>query len=409
MFFLRKIELYIPYLLPLFLIFSRTIADITVISISILFIYRSFLLNDFEWLKTSFFKITFLFFIYLISINTFFSINPLNTFLYGLSFIRWPLFSFAIFYWIFKNENSFINFIKSLKIILILFLLHIWYQYFTGSPANFGLFISEYPNRLLVPFTNNPVPGRFLYLYGFTFITIYLSLKKIKNEKINVYFILLILLIGILSTFITGERMSFLIFLSSSLFFLTSLIIKEKKYFLSCFSLLLIIAVLFVVFYYIDQSKFYRIIFSSYKGITNFNENDYAPVLFYSLDKWYSNIFVGGGLQQFKFIPPSTGEASGIFHGHNLPLNLLVETGLFGLILFYSIVLYITYRIVMLFKLNDYIVLSSFLILIYINFFPLHTHFKFSHNWINATTWLIIGLIFSLLNLHEQWYKKKKI
>jgi O-antigen ligase len=90
-----------------------------------------------------------------------------------------------------------------------------------------------------------------------------------------------------------------------------------------------------------------------------------------------------------------------ILHAHNYPLNLLVETGLIGLSLFYAIIFFIIKEVVS--KAKSNLFLMIFLItIIYVSFFPLHSHFKLSHNLINAIAWFSIGLIFSILNLYEK-------
>ena len=46
---LEKIRNYFPYLLPLLLIFSRVVSDVTIVIISILFLYYSFKKIGWEW------------------------------------------------------------------------------------------------------------------------------------------------------------------------------------------------------------------------------------------------------------------------------------------------------------------------------------------------------------------------
>lgn len=413
--FLNKVEYYLPFYLPFLLIFSRTIADFTVVLISLLFLYKSYFDNNFEWSKSIFFKIIIIFFIYLITINSYVSSDSTDTLIYSLSFIRWPIFAMAITYWIFKEEKAFKKLLGSIMICLIFFLVHIWYQYLSGSPGNFGFFINNHPNRLLVPFTNNPIAGRFLIFYSFLLLTLYFLIKKINKGEISFFIVLVILLIGLFSTFITGERMSFLIYLSSSLFIMCGAIIENKKYFYLSLSLIIFASLIFALFFNNDPDKFNRIIFSSYQSIKNFSESDYGMVFNTSFEKWKNNYLFGGGLHQFKSIQPiygyGIGENSLIYHAHNLPLNLLVETGLFGLILFYSFILLILIpiikRIIHSKNKKNFLLFCSLLNLLYVCFFPLHTHFKLSHNWINATTWLIIGLIFAMINIYEKNIKNK--
>ena len=65
--------------------------------------------------------------------------------------------------------------------------------------------------------------------------------------------------------------------------------------------------------------------------------------------------------------------------------------------LFYIIILNLCKRVFNSLSFNKNI-LNFFIIinLLYICFFPFMTHYSFQHNWMNATNWLIVGLVLAV-------------
>lgn len=403
---LHKFKNIFPYLLPALLLFSRSLADLSVILLSILFLLKCFKEKDFSWLRLSWVKATILFLIYLIFINSLFSLNRLDSLIYSLSFLRWPLFAIALAYWIFLDINSLKKFYISLLLTLTFFLINLWYQFIVDADGFFGFSSNVFEGRLSVPFSNNVIPGRLIALFSFILVILNFFFNTIRKTAILNFSIFIIIFIGFISVFITGERMVFLIYLSSIFILFIIITIDTKNYFLF-FSFISFLIILLTFFYYFEPLTFQRTISSTINKIPNLFSTDYGEVFITSYKKWMNNFFIGGGLHQYKYIEPIYGfliwKNTPIYHAHNLPLNLLVETGLIGLLLYYQIIIKI---IVFTFKKIDFkkslILITLTIILIYINFFPLHTHFKLSHNWINASAWFAVGIILSISKIYEQ-------
>lgn len=412
MLFFKKTEHYLPFLLPFLLIFSRTFADVTVIIVSVLFILKcsyekKFFLNE-PWVKSTIF-----FILYLVFINSSLSINPKDSLIYSISFIRWPIFSLALCYWIFSEKNSLDKFFNSLLIVSLIFLLDIWYQFLIDGSGIFGLSQNNYINRLSVPFTNNVIPGRFIAIYSSVLCLILLS-KNLLNNNFNLNSIFIIFFISSISIFITGERASFIIYITSILFSLFAIILFEKKMFIPVIFFLFLLLLVLISTFFINFETFNRIIISSFEKITSFLSSDYGEVFITSYEKWKNNFIFGGGLHQYSYIEPIYSEGkiwneTKIPHAHNITFNLLVEIGLTGFLLFYLIIANIIKLIFLKLSQQKKGLLIVFnLMILYINFFPFHTHFKLSHNWINASSWLCIGIILATLRYHEKnTYRQK--
>ena len=82
-----SIKNYFPYLLPLLLIFSRSLEDITIVLIGILFLYHSYKNIGWEWVKKKWFYFALIFSIYCLIVNSSMGIDPTETLAYSLFFI----------------------------------------------------------------------------------------------------------------------------------------------------------------------------------------------------------------------------------------------------------------------------------------------------------------------------------
>lgn len=394
---------YLPYCLPALLIFSRLLADIAVISIVILFLAKCFIEKDFSWLHTSWIKAFLAFLVFLVFINSPLSLNPLDSFFYSIAWIRWPLFAIALSYWIFSDKNSFNKLFFAIIVTFLFFISDLFFQFFIDDSGLFGLSANIHLGRLSVPLSDNVIPGRFICMYSFIFLNIYVFKQLMLLKRINNIHILSILFLSFLAVFITGERMSFLIFVSASLIFLFTFILFDKRRVTSTLIFITSCSLVVFFFYLFNLEAFNRTIMSTGSKITELATSDYGIVFFTSFEKFLNNPIFGSGLHQFQNTQPLYGtgilQGTKILHGHNLPLNLLVETGLAGLLLFYNIIFFIFLDIKNKLQRVNPLFLMLNLILLYICFFPLHSHFSLSHNWMNANIWFMVGLILALNNL----------
>ena len=394
---LKIFEKHIPYLLPLLLMFYRGLADFTVLFIGILFLYKSYKDSSWLWAKEPWFKMALLFVFYLLTVNVFISLNPQDSFFYALTFLRWPIFAAALAYWLLKQEDSIKKFLIGVLIITAFFVFDVWYQFFQGEDI-FG-YSKHSEGRLTGPLRNNPVVGIFITKYLYILLTSVIIFNKFNKNSMQLFAILSLLLIGFITVLITGERMSFILFASSILIILLAIPIQIKPKLLIWvgFSILLVAITLMVSNYFPSSAD--RAIHSSIDKLSNFIDSDYGQVFKAGYLTWLGNPMLGGGLHQFQdlysFYDPSAWH--GMLHPHNHPLSLLAETGIVGLLLFYSLIFVIAKNALMpLINRKNWFTTALCFNLLYLCFFPFMTHFSFQHNWMNATSWLIVGLVFAI-------------
>ncbi len=393
----------LPISLPLLLIFYRGVADFTVLLIGLIFLYRSYKSNNWQWVKQQWFIFSLIFWLYLLLINTPLSINSSESALYSLAFIRWPLFAMAISMWLLNNNISQKYFLISLAVTLFFITLDVWWQYFFhydffGNPK-----YSFNPERLTGPFRDNPMPGIFLARYLFLILYLGFFLKYLSSPLKNITFIFLILAIGASTIFITGERMAFLVIISGVLIISAGLILHFKN-FKKYITLGLVFIIGFItVFSFLFPDTFYRTITSLIYKLQHFSDSDYMLVFNSAYAVWLESPFFGVGIHQYREACIALGfwgTGGGVcFHPHNISLELLSETGITGFILYYSIIISVAFSIVRNFlHQKNWLLLFLSLTLLFVSFFPLIGGMSLFNNWIGAIIWLFVGWTLAVSN-----------
>jgi len=405
---LTKLKNYFPYLLPLLLIFSRAIADITIVLISILFLYYSFKKIGWGWLKEKWFFFALFFSAYCLTINSALSIDSAETFAYAFFFLRWPIFSMALAYWILSDLRSFKKFIISLTLLLLFIIFDTWWQFFFEQDL-FG-FEKFNENRLTGPFKDNPEVGTWLaklVLLPPLLLILYDKYKLQIHQNYLTYAFFIISTIVFLTIFITGERMQLLLILASILIVFFGLI-SEKIFSLKKISFLLLISIsVILIFSTTFPETTQRAFYSTIEKIINWRSSDYALVWQSAYDVWMQSPLFGVGLHKYREACVNLGIygtshlnaiGSGVcFHPHNISLQLLSETGIFGFIIFYLMVFYLAISSLKIyFKNSLWLSFALTFNIIFTCFLPIASSTSFFSNKYGAIIWLLIGVMLAV-------------
>ncbi len=384
-----------PFLTDFFLI---------IISIIFLLIYNND--KEFNLSESNFFKLFITFYIFLI-ITSVLSDNVLFSLKSSIPYIRFGIFSLAIFF-ILKNNNNFSKYFYIFLIITIALLLFDGYfQFITGK--NILGFQTNRPDRLGSFFLDELILGSYLSKMLPIFCTFTLLNKKFYNET---YVFLFILLIYIL-IFLSGER---------SAFFLATIYLIMISIFLVSFKKILIFSSLVIICFgilinsneniksrYIDQMLDHTFIKNNDDQIIIMP--DHLGLFISAIDIFQNNVIHGSGVKTFrincKYVDknkidnlkkhfPSAKLCS--THPHNYYLQLLAETGIFGFLfvltiffkLFYNYFNHMYQTKINRKKTNkSYICILSGLIVM---MWPLTTSGNFFNNWICSGLFLTIGV-----------------
>ena len=399
------IKNYFPYLLPLLLVFSRSLADITIVLISLLFLYYSYKKIGWHWVKEKWFCLALIFTIYCLTINSAMSIEPTETLAYSLFFIRWPIFAMALSYWILNDIQSLKKFFVSLAVVLFFIIFDTWWQFIFDQDI-FG-FEKYTADRLTGPFKNNPHVGAWiakLVLLPPMFLILYkkLKLQHYKNHLTYTFFIVSSILF--LSVFITGERMALLLILAN-IFIMFIGIALDKMFSIKKMVILLLISfcgILFFAYTFPDTTQ--RAYFSSIEKIFNWRTSDYGLVWQSAYDVWMQSPLFGVGLHKYREACENLGiygssylNAIGpgvCFHPHNISLQLLSETGIVGfiIILYNGMCSNIFIAQNFLYK-KLWLSFALVFNIIFTCFLPIASNTSFFANKYGAIIWLLIGVM----------------
>ena len=411
-----NIKNYFPYFLPLLLIFSRSIADITIVLISILFLYYSFKKIGWGWLKEKWFLFALFFSAYGITLNSAMSIDAKETFAYSIFFMRWPIFSMALAYWILSDLKSLKKFLISLTLLLLFIIFDTWWQFFFEQDL-FG-FEKYSGNRLTGPFKDNPHVGAWLAKLALLpplLLILYDKYKLQIHQNYLIYSFFVISTIVFLTVFITGERMALLLILSSILIFFIGLT-SEKIFSLKKIFFLLLLSISAIsIFALIFPETTQRAFFSTIDKIINWKSSDYALVWQSAYDVWMQSPIFGIGLHKYREACENLGiygtsylSAIGpgvCFHPHNISLQLLSETGIFGFIIFFLMVFYLaTSSLKKYFKNSLWLPFALIFNIIFTCFLPIASSTSFFSNKYGAIIWLLIGV---MLAVNKHFESKK--
>ena len=232
------------------------------------------------------------------------------------------------------------------------------------------------------------------------FLLLYLGyfIKYIQTPTKNTSFIFLILLLGTLSIYITGERMALIIFISGASLVIIGLFLEyikiRKHIFFGLFLIVSCLAIAQQAFPNLND----RMITDLLHKLSNFNSSDYMLVFKSAYAVWMENPIFGVGFHQYRescIALGYLGTGGGVcMHPHNVSLELLSETGITGFILYYLIIISVAFSLFKNFlHKKNWLLLFLSLNLLFVSFLPLIGGMSLFNNWIGSTIWLFVGWV----------------
>ncbi len=380
---------------PLIYLIERDPADVWLTSLSLLFIIRCFIKNNWSWASQLWFKSALALWIFgLFSSIT--SEDPLFTFQQGFVWIRFPLYAAATQVWIAKDRD-----------IRIVMLLSIFFGMLIMSAILITETIYEPKPRLTWPY-GDLVPGGYIAKVSLPLFCVLIAIAVNQKSRAGI----ISGLVGLLSiavSVLTGERTNFLIRACGGI--VASIAWKPK---LVMFSILIFIetfAVLVVFFSRPDLSRSFVNNFINHIPLANTtDQNPYWGA-------WR------GGLQQGLVTPLKGVGPSGTRktcatldtnlpewlpgknycgnHPHNFYIQLFAETGIVGLIIgciMFGSIIFTCYKARSQ-NFNCPMAATAFVVPLAL-FFPIQQFGSFYGQWGNLFTWFAIAFA---LSQSQEW------
>lgn len=387
------------FLLPALLVFSRAIADTTIVIIDICFISYCISNKDWAWLKKPWVRVILALWLYTVFIVSPLAIDPTTSFKPALLFVRYIVFGVAFAYWVLENDEMRKNFQLGIIFVIAFITLDTFYQYFNGTDV-FGI-ISTNKNQLNGPF-HDQVAGTFTS--RIIFIAIATLFFSTITRKIQLKALIILFSMGIvmLLIFITGERTAFLNYLLGCFIVLSSLFFMYSQLRPWLIAGVLLIGGGISVVVIQNPSIKERTIDSCYGYIANWPESGNGRCVRASLRVWtdHNNYATGIGLRNTRFVlskPRSDslrkeyGVSKGS-HSHNIYIGWLVGAGVIGLGGFLCFVGLLFVEIARYTLPNRYYMQTIFAFVVLLaTFFPLNHGMSFFTNHHAPIIWLTIG------------------
>ena len=401
---LIRINSFILYILPISLVTGPFIPNLIVTLTCFISLFLIIYNKEWRYFDNLFFKFLLIFSIYLIinsALNRNVNLNGISQYTY----LRYGIFSIAIWQTLNNNNVFFRNFTKSVLLNILLVFVDSIFQYFNGNNL-LGIGKSSY-DKISSFFGRDVKLGAYLariYLFAFMFIYLFLD-KKLLNiiylNLFNVIFAIIILL--------TGERTSFLIFILN--FLLINFITKEG--YLNKIITFLIIALTSIIIITNVKDVKIRYIDNTFAQLTESNANASGYNFFskghenhykIAYNMFSDSIFFGQGPNTFrnlcdkeKFRISANGEGCST-HPHNIYMQVLGETGLIGFLFLLIAFFYIYYQIISglikIYKINkNFDNRIYFYAPIAVYLFPFIPAGNFFNSWVNIIIYLPTGFL----------------
>lgn len=389
---------YLPWLLPLLLLFSRALADITVLTIGLIFLFNCYQSQNWHWAKNTWFKLNIVFWLYLLFVNTPLSIDPADSLTHAIFYLRWPLFAAALAYWLLNDKIRQQHFLIALVLVCLFILLDTSLQYVTGTDL-LG-HTKPSPTRLTGPYSR-PIPGIMVLRVLFIVLLMAIIMPSLASATRRIIFTLSVLCVGLLFMFITGERMALILFSTGSVVVLIGLLLDQQVHKTKVLIGFTFILVLFSSLALLSPEMAERSVYSIVSKLSHFMDSDYGLVFRAAIAAWQAHPIVGTGFHTYQIACEQLGLLTqwGIpcSHPHNLYLQIAAETGLIGLALFCIMILNVYFAaLYQHVKSKKWFITSLMLTILSVSFWPLIGGISILNNGVAALVWLGVGWALAL-------------
>ena len=395
-------------LIPISLVFSIAVSELFLNIIVIFFIIYSLKYKIIYYYKNRFFIFFIFFCIYLILVSL---IKNNEVPISVLFFFRFGLFALSAWFLLDNNKNLIRLMMTSIFITYSIVSADAIFQFF------YGINLMGVPYDILVQprlsgfFKDELILGSYLSrLSPLILLQLGLFMSEIKTNTSLRYFMACVFLFFFsFVIFASGERVSFIYFLISSIFFL--LFLKSIK---KSFLVILTCALAFLLINSNSESRLIKTTFLQIQGsFTNldgkFELKKFNQIPIPHLHHWKAtilmakeNIFFGVGPRMFRVEckNPRYAVPNGCAtHPHSIYFQLLGETGIIGFISIFSFFFYILIKIIINFRKNNSFKLKNKTTLaffslscLFLHFFPFLPNGNFFNNWLNIITFIPMGI-----------------
>lgn len=372
---------------PFILLIERTPADFWVSLIGICFLFRCFRTADWAWLKLFWVRSGIFFWAVCVFVSAISRI-PEIAIVEALIWFRFPIFAFAVVFWLSKDSRIFHGMLLSTGMgIFLMCLILIAELLIKGNPEM----------RLSWPYGDH-ISGNYLAKVGLPIFVIIISLAVSAPGHIAKPSALFALLTIIISVF-AGERINFLIRACAGT--LAAFVWRPK---FSRVMLIIAMEISAVLTLFLIQPELGKRFTSHFwQQLPISSDSDYLRQFSSGIQVWETSKAFGVGVGNFRYLCAEIVEWPAINcknHPHNYYIQLIAETGIVGLI-FGSVFIasMIHYCWIARRKNKNNVIVAGAFIVPFALFWPLASSADFFGQWNNIFVWSAVSLALAAGNL----------
>jgi O-antigen ligase len=393
-----------------FLLFARFFADLFLVIICIIFIFQSYNYRLHKYYNNFYFKFFLVFWFYLI-IRSIFT-KDLDSIISSFAYIRFAIFSIAIWYLLDTDKKLLNKFFKILFFTFVIYIVDGYYQSIFGKDIFFIKNID--PLRVTAFFGEEQILGSFFSRLFPLLVGLFFLVKKndLNNEFVYLPFVILLSFLVVL----TGERTAIFFFVFSLLiiiFFTKPFLLKKVVILFLCIIFFIILSNIKIYKSNINNRIYYQTSQNLFKNDRVYFATDVHEAHILTAYKIFiDNPLFGVGNKMFRKVcqDPSYVIYKGCTtHPHNVFFQILSELGLIGVFFYIVVLFYLIINFIKNFYYNNkikYFVKNYKTCLLFcfiISLFPLAPSGNFFNNWLSIVFYLPVGFY-----LHYFYVKKKE-
>jgi len=399
----KKISNLFLCLLPIAAVTGPLLSDLIVVLISLLFIYNVLKEKNWFYFRNIYFYM-FLIFYLIISIRSFFAVDPLFSMKSAILYIRFGIFSLAVWYLLDQDVNLKKKFTFFLIITTIFVVIDGYVQFFFGKNL-MGFSSPDAIGRISGLFGDELILGSYLSKLFFLLFALIYSLKNSFFKKVG-YVLLPLTFILIL---ISGDRTPLFLTIITIVFAIFMMETSEfrKKIIYSSLSLFVLTS---VILFFSEEHRIRIIQFTKANLFSNgkvylFSES-HQKHYEVGLKMFKEHIFFGHGAKSFRKVCDHDKyniEVGGrdvsicTTHPHNTYVQILAETGLLGFAFFILPMVFICNLFWKRGILRRKDILTTYQILlissIFMTYWPLAPSGNFFNNYVSCLAFLPVGFV----------------
>lgn len=392
-------------LLPWMFIFARAGIEICAAGIGLLFLWRSAVMRDWQWLRDPFVRVAFVAWLWLMLVVSPFALKPEHAFFLALPWIRYILLVAALRYWLLTSREAFVLLGKVLAVMLAFCVIDSLWQYMTGLSLTHHVIWES--GRLTGPFVS-PKIGMFVARFTLPLAAICVVVAPSVSRRMSVLFFVGVLFC-VAVVLLSGERTATAMTLGS--LGLAALVIawRVKSQRVVALGLISVLVIATLALFY-TQATVRNTLDRAVGHVEEFSHSPYGQVYAVAVQTGREHWLTGVGMGGLREVMPEPYAILGkdivvdahYLHAHNPYLEWFAEAGVPGLLLFLAVVVCLLCEVVQLMRRTHgvAVVIPAFMLgAVLFHFFPVMSTQSYFSNWTGIMVWYSLAVVLSLRNL----------